>query len=146
MIRRHLTTLRLVHMLGDAVFAWLVFLVVSRVPWELRSGSSPSSSRWSGAVLWAVGLYRIGVRWSLIQRGTRPRKGDRAHAHAVDALPDASGQETKHARMMPLHLAPSAGPRATSGAHAVVCLDRWDSLRACSPHLEPRSWVPAHSA
>ena len=77
MIRRHLTTLRLVHMLGDAVAAWLVFLVVSRVRFDADPTATWSVGIEIGtaallfavvwvAVLWAVGLYRIGVRWSLI--------------------------------------------------------------------------------
>ena len=77
MTKRHLMTLRLVLLLGDAVAAWLVFLVVSR----LRFDADPNA-HWSVgleigtaailfavmwvAVLWAMGLYRIGVRWSLL--------------------------------------------------------------------------------
>ena len=77
MTKRHLMTLRLVLLLGDAVAAWLVFLVVSR----LRFDADPTA-HWSVgleigtaailfavmwvAVLWAMGLYRIGVRWSLL--------------------------------------------------------------------------------
>ena len=77
MTKRHLTTLRLVLLLGDAVAAWLVFLVVSR----LRFDADPNA-HWSVgleigtaailfavmwvAVLWIMGLYRIGARWSLL--------------------------------------------------------------------------------
>ena len=79
MTKRHLTTLQLVLLLGDAVAAWLVFLVVSR----LRFDADPTA-HWSVgleigtaailfavmwvAVLWAMGLYRLGVRWSLFRR------------------------------------------------------------------------------
>jgi exopolysaccharide biosynthesis polyprenyl glycosylphosphotransferase len=77
MTKRHLMTLRLVLLLGDAVAAWLVFLVVSR----LRFDADPNA-RWNVgleigtaavlfavlwvAMLWVMGLYRIGVRWSLL--------------------------------------------------------------------------------
>ncbi len=78
MTKRHLMTLRLVLLLGDGVAAWLVFLVVSR----LRFDADPTA-RWSVAIgveigtaailfavtwvtiLWAMGLYRLRVRWSL---------------------------------------------------------------------------------
>lgn len=76
MTKRHLMTLQLVLVLGDAVAAWAVFLLVSR----LRFDADPSA-RWNVglevgvaaaifavlwvAVLWVIGLYRIGVRWSL---------------------------------------------------------------------------------
>jgi exopolysaccharide biosynthesis polyprenyl glycosylphosphotransferase len=69
-------TLRLALVLGDAVAAWLVFLVVSR----LRFDADPTA-HWSVgieigtaavlfavlwvSVLWVMGLYRLGVRWSL---------------------------------------------------------------------------------
>jgi exopolysaccharide biosynthesis polyprenyl glycosylphosphotransferase len=76
MTKRHLMTLRLVLLLGDAVAAWFVFLVVSR----FRFDADPTASWNVGieigtaailfailwvAVLWVMGLYRIGVRWSL---------------------------------------------------------------------------------
>jgi exopolysaccharide biosynthesis polyprenyl glycosylphosphotransferase len=77
MTKRHLMTLRLVLMLGDAVAAWVVFLVVSR----LRFDADPNA-RWNVGleigtaavlfavmwvtVLWVMGLYRLGVRWSLL--------------------------------------------------------------------------------
>ena len=77
MTKRHLMTLRLVLLLGDAVAAWIVFLVVSR----LRFDADPNA-HWSVgleigtaailfavlwvSVLWAMGLYRIGVRWNLV--------------------------------------------------------------------------------
>lgn len=77
MTKRHLMTLRLVLALGDAVAAWAVFLAVSR----LRFDADPAA-RWNVgldvgtsailfavlwvAVLWWMGLYRIGVRWSLL--------------------------------------------------------------------------------
>ena len=89
MTKRHLMTLQLVLMLGDAVAAWLVFLIVSR----LRFDADPTAS-WSVgieisaaailfavlwvAVLWAMGLYRLRVRWSL-----RSEAGDLAKATAV---------------------------------------------------------------
>ena len=77
MTKRHLTTLRLVLMLGDAVSAWLVFLAVSRVrfdadpnaTWsvglEIGSAAVLFAIMWI-AVLWAMGLYRLRVRWSLL--------------------------------------------------------------------------------
>jgi exopolysaccharide biosynthesis polyprenyl glycosylphosphotransferase len=77
MTKRHLMTLQLTLLLGDAVAAWLVFLVVSR----LRFDADPNA-RWNVGlevgtaailfavlwvvVLWIMGLYRIGVRWSLL--------------------------------------------------------------------------------
>lgn len=77
MTKRHLMTLRLVLLLGDAVAAWFVFLGISR----LRFDADPSA-RWNVGldvgtaallfsamwviVLWTMGLYRIGVRWSLL--------------------------------------------------------------------------------
>jgi exopolysaccharide biosynthesis polyprenyl glycosylphosphotransferase len=76
MTKRHLMTLRLVLLFGDALAAWMVFIVVSR----LRFDADPNA-RWNVgleigmaailfailwvAVLWTVGLYRIGARWSL---------------------------------------------------------------------------------
>lgn len=77
MTKRHLMTLRLVLLLGDGIAAWLVFVAVSR----LRFDADPSA-RWNVGldigtaailfavlwvtVLWVTGLYRIGVRWSLL--------------------------------------------------------------------------------
>jgi exopolysaccharide biosynthesis polyprenyl glycosylphosphotransferase len=77
MTKRHLMTLRLVLLLGDAIAAWLVFITVSR----LRFDADPDA-RWNVglevgiaailfaglwvAVLWIMGLYRIGARWSLL--------------------------------------------------------------------------------
>jgi exopolysaccharide biosynthesis polyprenyl glycosylphosphotransferase len=77
MTRRHLMTLRLILVLGDSVAAALVFLLVSVVRFE----SDPTVSWsvdfdpglaailfaliWVG-VLWALGLYRLRVRWSLM--------------------------------------------------------------------------------
>ena len=77
MTKRHLTTLRLVLLLGDAVAAWFVFLVVSRLRFNVDPTASWSVGLEIGtaailfavmwvAVLWAVGLYRIGARWSLL--------------------------------------------------------------------------------
>jgi len=75
--KRHLMTLQLVLLLGDAVAAWLVFLVVSR----LRFDADPTAEWNVGleigtaailfailwvTVLWAMGLYRLRVRWSLL--------------------------------------------------------------------------------
>jgi len=77
MTKRHLTTLRLVLLLGDAVAAWLVFLVVSRLRFdtdpnahwsvglEIGSAAILFAIMWV-AVLWVMGLYRLGVRWSLL--------------------------------------------------------------------------------
>jgi exopolysaccharide biosynthesis polyprenyl glycosylphosphotransferase len=77
MTKRHLMTLRLILLLGDALAACLVFVVVSR----LRFDADPNA-RWNvgldigtAAVLfaamwvlvrWLVGLYRLGVRWSIL--------------------------------------------------------------------------------
>ena len=77
MTKRHLMTLRLVLLLGDTVAAWLVFVAVSRLRFE-----ADPTARWNVgldvgtaailfavlwvAVLWVSGLYRIGVRWSLL--------------------------------------------------------------------------------
>jgi exopolysaccharide biosynthesis polyprenyl glycosylphosphotransferase len=77
MTKRHLMTLRLVLLLGDAVVAWLVFLVVSRLRFDVDPTAHWSVGIEIGAaavlfavmwvaVLWAMGLYRIGVRWSLL--------------------------------------------------------------------------------
>lgn len=77
MTKRHLMTLRLVLLLGDAVAAWLVFLVVSRVRFdadptahwsvglEIGTAAILFAVLWV-AVLWTMGLYRLGVRWSLL--------------------------------------------------------------------------------
>lgn len=77
MTKRHLMTLRLLLAACDAVAAWLVFLGVSLV----RFDADPNA-RWNVgievgaagvlfailwlAVLWVMGLYRIGVRWNLV--------------------------------------------------------------------------------
>jgi len=75
--KRHLMTLRLVMLLGDGVAAWGVFLAVSLLRFE-----ADPSAQWNVgieistaallfavmwvAVLWAVGLYRLRARWSLL--------------------------------------------------------------------------------
>ena len=77
MTRRHLMTLRIIFMLADAGAAALVFLLVSVVRFE-----ADPSVQWSvgidvGAaaalfavtwvsVFWALGLYRLRVRWGLL--------------------------------------------------------------------------------
>ena len=77
MTKRHLMTLRLVLLLGDAVVAWLVFVVVSRVRFDADPTATWSVGLEIGiaailfavmwvAVLWAMGLYRLRVRWSLL--------------------------------------------------------------------------------
>ena len=76
MTHRHLATLRVLLMLGDATAAVTTFLIVA----FLRFGTDPSA-RWSVgihpglvaaafsavwvAVFWFVGLYRLRARWSL---------------------------------------------------------------------------------
>jgi exopolysaccharide biosynthesis polyprenyl glycosylphosphotransferase len=77
MTKRHLMTLRLVLFLGDAVAAWCVFVVVSQlrfdadrtahwsVGFEIGTAAILFAAMWV-AVLWAMGLYRIGVRWSIL--------------------------------------------------------------------------------
>lgn len=79
MVRRHLTTLRLVLMLADGVTAGAVFLVVSL----LRFGDGESGDFWRrlgidirvAAILfavvwvtamWSMDLYRLQVRWRLV--------------------------------------------------------------------------------
>ena len=77
MTKRHLMTLQLVLLLGDAMAAWLVFLVVSRLRFdadptaywsvgiEIGTAAILFAVMWV-AVLWTMGLYRLGVRWSLL--------------------------------------------------------------------------------
>ena len=77
MTKRHLTTLRLLLVLGDAVVAWFVFLVVSyfrfdadpsaywSVGLEIGTAAILFAVMWVG-VLWVVGLYRLRVRWGLL--------------------------------------------------------------------------------
>jgi exopolysaccharide biosynthesis polyprenyl glycosylphosphotransferase len=77
MTRRHLMTLRLLLALGDVLSAMVVFLAVSVVRFEANPAVSWSVDAspgllalafaviWTG-VLWAVGLYRLRVRWSLL--------------------------------------------------------------------------------
>ena len=76
MTRRHLMTLRLLLMLADGVAAAVVFVLVSIVRFE-----ADPTAMWSVgidvgvaavlfgitwvSVLWAMGLYRLRVRWSL---------------------------------------------------------------------------------
>ncbi|HEX5579194.1 MAG TPA: sugar transferase [Candidatus Limnocylindria bacterium] len=78
MTRRHLMALRLVLMLADGVAAVIVFIGVS----ALRFNLGGPDAQWSVgfdvgtaaiffaviwvAVLWALGLYRLRVRWSLL--------------------------------------------------------------------------------
>jgi exopolysaccharide biosynthesis polyprenyl glycosylphosphotransferase len=78
MTRRHLMALRLVLMLADGVAAVFVFIAVS----ALRFNLGGPEAQWSVgfdvatasvffaaiwvAVLWALGLYRLRVRWSLL--------------------------------------------------------------------------------
>ena len=80
MTKRHLTTLRLVLLLADAVAAWLVFLAVSRLRFDVDPSATWSVGLEIGTaailfaglwvvVLWAVGLYRLRLRWSLISEG-----------------------------------------------------------------------------
>jgi exopolysaccharide biosynthesis polyprenyl glycosylphosphotransferase len=77
MTRRHLMTLRLLVMLGDGVSALLVFLYVSILRFEPEGGATWSvgihpglfalafALIWTG-VFWALGMYRLRVRWSLL--------------------------------------------------------------------------------
>ena len=77
MTRRHLMTLRLLLMLGDGVSALLVFLYVSILRFEPEGGAKWSvgihpgvfalafAVIWIG-VFWALGMYRLRVRWSLL--------------------------------------------------------------------------------
>ncbi|MGH2454709.1 MAG: sugar transferase [Candidatus Limnocylindria bacterium] len=77
MTKRHLMTLQLVLLLGDAVAAWFVFLVVSRLRfdadptahWSVGLEIGTAAILFAGmwvAVLWAMGLYRLRARWSLL--------------------------------------------------------------------------------
>ena len=77
MTRRHLMTLRILFMLADAAAAAVVFLLVSLVRFE-----ADPSVQWSVgidvgvaavlfaltwvSVFWALGLYRLRVRWGLL--------------------------------------------------------------------------------
>ncbi len=76
MTRRHLTTLRLLLILGDAVIAMFVFLVVSAIRFQVAAdvewvvgidiglAALIFAAIWV-SVAWAMGLYRLRVRWSL---------------------------------------------------------------------------------
>src|SRR5436190_10669836 len=76
MTRRHLMTLRILLMLGDGVSAAVVFLVVSILRFEPEGGAQWSvgvhpglfalafALTWIG-VFWALGMYRLRVRWSM---------------------------------------------------------------------------------
>ncbi|MDQ2673860.1 MAG: sugar transferase, partial [Chloroflexota bacterium] len=78
MIRRHLMALRVGLMLGDALTAVIVFLVVSHLrfrdgagtlPWDalgidVRFAAILFAATWV-VVLWSSGLYRLEVRWRL---------------------------------------------------------------------------------
>lgn len=86
MTRRHLMTLQLVLMLGDAVAAGFVFLAVSRVRFDADPNAHWSVGLDIGTaavlfavmwvtVLWAVGLYRLRVRWSLLSDARDLAKG-----------------------------------------------------------------------
>ncbi len=77
MTRRHLMTLRLLLILGDAVIAMLVFLLVSTIRYRVDPESVWSVGIDVGAaalifaavwvsVGWALGLYQLRVRWSLV--------------------------------------------------------------------------------
>ena len=78
MTKRHLMTLRLILMLADGVVAFTVFMVVSLIRFQEGDPTAVWSVGidipiagtifafiWVG-VLWAVGLYRLRVRWSLL--------------------------------------------------------------------------------
>ena len=77
MTRRHLMTLRLLLILGDAVAASLVFILVSVVrfeadpgaEWSVGIGVRPAALVFAFTwvvVSWLMGLYRLRVRWSVI--------------------------------------------------------------------------------
>ena len=78
MTKRHLMTLRLILLLADAVTAYLVFMLVSLIRFEVGEPNAIWSAGvdvpiaatvfsliWVG-VLWLMGLYRLRVRWSLL--------------------------------------------------------------------------------
>jgi exopolysaccharide biosynthesis polyprenyl glycosylphosphotransferase len=78
MTKRHLMTLRLLLLLGDGVAAWLTFMAVSTLRFDLGGPSAVWSvglavetaailfaATWS-AVLWSLGMYRLRLRWSLL--------------------------------------------------------------------------------
>lgn len=78
MTRRYLMTLRLLMLLGDGIVAALVFLIVSAVRFEegnpnavwsvgvdIPVAAAVFASTWV-VVLWSLGLYRLGARWSLL--------------------------------------------------------------------------------
>ena len=80
MTRRHLMTLRLLLILGDAVAASLVFLLVSVVrfeagpgaEWSVGIGVRPAALVFAVTwvvVSWLMGLYRLRVRWSVLAEG-----------------------------------------------------------------------------
>jgi exopolysaccharide biosynthesis polyprenyl glycosylphosphotransferase len=81
MTKRHLMTLRLMLMLGDGLSAFLVFMLVSvarfreddpnavwSVGMEIPVAATLFALLWVLA-LWAMGLYRLRARWSLITEG-----------------------------------------------------------------------------
>ncbi|MGH2444895.1 MAG: sugar transferase, partial [Candidatus Limnocylindria bacterium] len=77
MTRRHLMTLRILFMLADGVAAALVFLLVSivrfeadpSVQWSVGIDVGPAAGLFAVtwvSVFWALGLYRLRVRWGLL--------------------------------------------------------------------------------